>query len=119
MIGLALAACEKSVQIVYEYNLRPSEKLHAPWLARVTGQLQAACGALEAELLRQPLAVATDTINQAGVSTAVAWHFVQQMVPTAVAAADYPALQALSRQAELLPAFVAAPHGASTCVPAA
>ena len=117
VVGLALAACEKSVQIVYEHNLRPSEKLHAPWLARVTGQLQAACGALEVELVRRPLPVAAHTLNQAGVSTAVAWHFVQQMVPDVVPAADYPALQALSRQAELLPAFAAAPHGASTCVP--
>jgi glutathione S-transferase len=29
-IGLALAACEKTVQIVYERNLRPSEKQHQP-----------------------------------------------------------------------------------------
>lgn len=29
-LGLALAACEKTVQIVYEHNLRPAEKLHQP-----------------------------------------------------------------------------------------
>ena len=28
--GLAMAACEKVVQIVYEHHLRPAEKLHAP-----------------------------------------------------------------------------------------
>ena len=28
LIGLALAACEKSVQIIYERGLRPPEKLH-------------------------------------------------------------------------------------------
>src|SRR4051812_39957958 len=28
LIGLALAACEKSVQVVYERTLRPPEKLH-------------------------------------------------------------------------------------------
>jgi hypothetical protein len=39
VIGLALAACEKSVQIVYERKLRPVEKQHAPWVERVTGQL--------------------------------------------------------------------------------
>src|SRR6185436_12644877 len=37
IVGLALAACEKSVQIVYERELRPPEKLHEPWVARVTG----------------------------------------------------------------------------------
>ncbi len=47
VIGLALAACEKSVQIIYEQNLRPAEKLHEPWVSRVTGQLIAAIEALE------------------------------------------------------------------------
>ena len=34
VIGLALAACEKSIQIIYERNLRPAEKLHQPWIVR-------------------------------------------------------------------------------------
>jgi len=114
VIGLALAACEKSVQIVYEHNLRPAEKLHEPWVARVTGQLLAAYEALEAELQRRPLAVTSSTINQAGVTTAVAWHFTQQMLPGVVAPASYPGLQAFSAQAETLPEFMAAPHGSST-----
>lgn len=42
LIGLALAAGEKSVQIVYERKLRPAEKQHGPWLERIGGQLQAA-----------------------------------------------------------------------------
>ncbi|AMP00429.1 hypothetical protein CAter282_2570 [Collimonas arenae] len=37
VIGLSLAACEKSVQIVYERNLRPAEKQHEPWVDRVQG----------------------------------------------------------------------------------
>ena len=35
VIGLALAACEKTVQIVYERQLRPAEKQHQPWIDRV------------------------------------------------------------------------------------
>ena len=112
--GLALAACEKSVQIVYEHELRPSEKLHQPWLSRVTGQLLAAYGALEAELTHQPLAASRAGIDQAGVSTAIAWHFTQQMLPQVVLAANYPALQAFSREAEALREFLAAPHGTGT-----
>ena len=50
IIGLALAACEKSVQIYYERELRPAEKMHEPWMTRITGQLLAAYDALEAEL---------------------------------------------------------------------
>lgn len=117
VIGLALAACEKSVQIVYERQLRPADKQHQPWLERVSGQLLAAYGALEAELHKRPLAVSSEAINQAGVSTAVAWQFTQQMLPELVPAADYPALREFSRQAERLPAFSAAPHGAGTYRP--
>ena len=111
VIGLALAACEKSVQIVYERHLRPAEKLHEPWVSRVTGQLLAAYGALEAELRRKPLAATRGHIDQAGVTTAVAWHFTQRMLPEVVAAAEHPALRAFSEQVERLPEFSAAPHG--------
>ena len=113
-IGLALAACEKSIQIVYERNLRPVEKLHEPWIARVTGQLLAAYQILEADLIARPLGVTSAAINQAGVSVAVAWHFTQQMLPEVVPAADYPALHEFSVKAEALPEFIAAPHGAGT-----
>ncbi|WP_137885674.1 glutathione S-transferase [Pseudomonas sp. 2FE] len=114
IIGMALAACEKSVQIIYERNLRPAEKQHEPWLSRVTGQLLAAYEALESELLRAPLAVESDTINQAGVTTAIAWYFTQAMLPEVVNASAFPALQQFSAAAEALPEFSAAPHGAGT-----
>ena len=111
LVGLALAACEKSVQIVYERHLRPAEKQHAPWVARVQGQLAAALAALDAELARRPLACTTSTVDQAGVSAAVTWFFVRAMLPELVSAAQHPALQAHSEQAERLPAFSKAPHG--------
>lgn len=105
-LGLALAACEKAVQIVYERGLRPANKQHAPWMERVSGQLLAACDALEQA---PPTAM-----DQAGVCTAVTWHFIQQMVPDVVPAARYPRLVAWSQAAESTPAFAAAPHGDST-----
>jgi len=114
VIGLALVACEKSVQIVYERNLRPAEKLHQPWVSRVTGQLLAACNALESELVRKPLPIVDAPINQAGVTTAVAWHFVQAMLPEVVTVSDFPALRQFSDKAERLPEFVSAPHGSGT-----
>ncbi len=114
VIGLALAACEKSIQIIYERNLRPAEKLHQPWVSRVTGQLLAAYNALESEVLRKPLAIADEPINQAGITTAVAWHFTQMALPEVVRALDFPALQRFSAKAEQLPEFAAAPHGSST-----
>jgi glutathione S-transferase len=114
LIGLALAACEKSVQIIYERALRPPEKQHAPWVVRVTGQLLAATAALEAELQRQPLIVTSERIDQAGVSTAVAWFFMQMLLPEIVDAVQHPALHDLSARAEQLPEFAAAPHGDGT-----
>ena len=114
IIGLALAACEKSVQIIYERGLRPPEKLHQPWVDRVTGQLLAAYDGLEQELGRAPLAKSRDTIDQAGVTTAVAWHFTQRTLPEIVPAGRYPRLAAYSATAESMPAFIAAPYGDGT-----
>lgn len=37
LTGLALAACEKTVQMVYEFNLRPAEKRYQPWIDRIRG----------------------------------------------------------------------------------
>lgn len=114
LIALALAACEKSVQIVYERGLRPAEKRHEPWVERVTGQLLAAYRALEDELARQPLAATRADLRQAGITTAVAWHFTQQRLPEVVPAGDFPRLAAFSQTAEALPEFRAAPHGDGT-----
>ncbi len=113
-IGLALAACEKSVSIIYERNLRPPEKLHQPWVSRVSDQLLAAYRSLEAELAVRPRPVTSAAMGLAGVSIAVAWHFTQQMLPEVVPAPDFPALRALSAAAEGLPEFLAAPHGDGT-----
>ena len=114
LTGLSLAACEKSVQIIYERNLRPAEKQHAPWVDRVRGQLSAALSALEAEMARRPLACTATEINQAGVTCAVTWHFLRETLPELASASDHPALQAHSVCAETLPAFRNAPHGAGT-----
>ncbi|MDH6166133.1 glutathione S-transferase [Variovorax boronicumulans] len=110
MTGLALAACEKTVQIVYEHQLRPAEKLHQPWLDRVQGQLAAAYSALEREVAGLPPPADESTMTQGGVSSAVAWAFTQLMLPEAIAPGSFPALAAYSARAETLPAFLASPQ---------
>jgi glutathione S-transferase len=110
LIGLALAACEKAIQIVYERNLRPAEKQHEPWMTRVRGQLLAAFSNLENEITRTPLATQSITTSQAAVTSAVAWFFTQQMLPEIVIAKDYPSLRTLSARAEALPVFAKYPH---------
>jgi len=114
LIGLALAATEKSVQIVYEHGVRPPDKVHLPWLGRVTAQMLAAYGELEQALAARALPLGSPGINLAGVTVAVAWHFTQQMLPTEVPADRFPRLAAYSLAAESLPEFKAAPHGDGT-----
>jgi glutathione S-transferase len=82
-VGLALAACEKSVQIVYERNLRPKEAQHEPWVTRVTGQLLAAYAGLEREVQRRPAAFSVS-------------HTLAAVVP----ASNYPGLVRLSERLE-------------------
>jgi glutathione S-transferase len=113
-IGLALAATEKTVQVVYEHGVRPAEKLHRPWLDRVIGQTLAAYDELERRLAARPLAVDSARIDQAGITVAVAWHFTQQKMAAEVPAERFPRLAALSAAAESLPEFQAAPHGDGT-----
>lgn len=108
LIGLALAACEKSVQLYYERNLRPAEIQYEPWVERVEGQLAAAYSALERELEKHPLK--TDgSIDQDGLTLAVAWSFTNLVVPDQVAAAQCPRIAAFTEHAEGLEAFVNTP----------
>lgn len=109
VLGLALAACEKCVQIVYEQTLRPTEKQHAPWLDRVRAQMRTAFDLLEAEIATRPLAATSAAITQAGVTAAVAWQFTQAARPGELAAGAYPALMAHGESAEALAEFVAFP----------
>jgi glutathione S-transferase len=102
-VGLALAACEKTVSIVYECNLRPSEKQHQPWLDRVTGQLRAAWRALEQEA--SPDWFTGEELMQPQITTAVAWRFTQHVAGDLVPAADFPTLAVLAARAETLPPF--------------
>ena len=102
-IGLALAACEKTVSIIYERNLRPEEKQHQPWLDRVLGQLLTAYRALEKEA--PPDWFTGEELMQPQITTAVAWRFTQYNVPELVAAGDFPKLSVLSARAEKLAPF--------------
>jgi len=102
-IGLALAACEKSISIVYERTLRPAEKQHQPWLDRVRGQLLSAYGALEREA--SPDWFSGEELMQPQITAAVAWRFTQHVVAELVPAAEFQKLAVLSARAEQLPAF--------------
>jgi glutathione S-transferase len=106
-VSLALAACEKSVQIVYERNLRPRSAQFEPWLSRVEGQLLAACAGLEQEVNKRPAAFAA--LCNASITAAVAWAFTQSQLSAVVSAAKHPGLSALSARLEATQAFLKYP----------
>lgn len=110
LTGLALVACEKTVQIVYEQNLRPAGKQHQPWLDRVSSQLVAAWSALEQEAAATSLSADAALMTQADLSVAVAWAFMQLMLPDLLAPDACPLLADFSLRAERLPAFLASPQ---------
>ncbi len=95
LLGVILAASEKAVQHVYEHRLRPEEKQHQPWIARVTGQLLAACREWDARLADRAAAAQPDQVL---VTSTVVWSFIQLMIPAVVSAAAFPHIRALAEK---------------------
>ena len=108
-IGIALMACEKSVQRFYEVTLRPVEKQHQPWLDRVTEQMHGAFAALDSIAARANPWLRGEHLSQDDICIAVAWRFAQFVMADAVPVTRYPALAAYSARAEALPVFVETP----------
>lgn len=109
LVGLAMAACEKCVQIVYEKEQRPAEKRHDPWMARIVGQANAAFGELERSAANAKPWLQGARFNAADVAVACAWRFGQYYDFAEVPAANHPALVAYSKRAEALPEFASTP----------
>ena len=107
--GLALAACEKVQQIVYELHLRPPEKQHAPWLNRVKAQLLSAVMALDTEL--EGAAPVTDerALTHGALAAAIAWRFMRIKLDEPIADETCPALAAHGARVEAFPSFAATP----------
>jgi glutathione S-transferase len=98
-VGLALAACDKSAQLIYERNLRPPEARFAPWMERVTGQLRAAYAALEQESHVHPRCYERDD-RHASIAAAIAFQFSHSMLAAELPASSYPGLARLSARME-------------------
>jgi glutathione S-transferase len=109
LIGLSLVVCEKAVQYHYERTLRPTEKRHEPWMARVRGQLSAALGALEGEINGGRGWLFEDRLTLADITLATAFGFTQDCLADIVEKERYGAIASFSARAEELPEFRAAP----------
>ena len=107
LIGIAMAACEKCVAIVYEKQQRAV--VDDKWMRRVAEQANAAFGELE------PVAGAArpwlqgERFNAADVAVACAWRFSQYYDAAEIPAARYPHLVAISDRAEARPEFASTP----------
>ena len=109
IIGVALAACEKAVQLHYERTLRPAEKQHQPWSDRVQQQLLAACGLLNQDLGTGDQWLCGERPMQADVSAAVTWRFIQHVASDVVTPAAFRAIARFSERAEALSPFLSSP----------
>lgn len=109
ILSVAMAACEKSVQTVYERSLRPAEKQFEWWSSRVRGQVTAAFALLEEEMNKRPPVEVNGRISQAGLTTAVLWQFAQSMISDVIAPNACPAIAKFSVAAEKTEAFLAFP----------
>jgi len=108
IVGLALVANEKSVQVYYEKHLRDEEKQDKRWLSRVSEQAKETFTLLEKAMKPLWQSVTEDNIDQAVISTAVAWYFAREVIPEVVDEERFPSLSQLSRKVEGYSAFQAA-----------
>ncbi len=106
-VSLALAACDKSVQIVYERNLRPKSAQYEPWLNRAEGQLLAAYAGLEQEIVKRPEAFSA--FSNASITAASAWTFTQSELSAIVSTEKHPELSAMSKRFEATGLFLKYP----------
>jgi glutathione S-transferase len=117
-IGLGLTTMEKAVQLHYERALRPPEKSHEPWRARVAGQLDAALSALDREVPASGW-IAGGDLGLADITVACAFGFVRGMVGDLVETGRFARLAAFAARAEALPAFRQAPAKDGVVAPVA
>jgi len=107
--GLALAAAEKCVALIYEQQQRPADKRHPAWIERLMGQANAAFVELE-KLAPASGWMQGSRVTAADVVTACVCRFAQYYrKETAIDEQAYPRLAAHSARAESLPQFVAVP----------
>lgn len=101
--ALALVTCEKAIAIEYERK-RPEAIRYAPWVDRVTDQLDEALEAVEAIVASNWTSLPAAWTHGA-IGAAVAWGFIRFTIPDAVAADAYPALAAHAARCEATELF--------------
>ena len=104
LVGIGTGVMEKAVQSFYERTRRPPETLHAPWRDHLDRQVADGLAALDAAAAGGGYLIG-ERLTQADITAAVALDFVRFTAPYLLPAGRYPALTALARRLDALPAF--------------
>jgi glutathione S-transferase len=109
IIGTSMVAMEKVAQLIYETKQRPEEVRYAPWIERLETQLLGALELMESAVGDGTAWIFGNGVNQADITAAIGWRFVQHVVPERAPPGDFPGLVSFSARAEELAEFVACP----------
>jgi glutathione S-transferase len=103
-IALATGLNDKAIAITYEHRKAPG-KIDESWIARCRGQQDSALAALEKRFAAET--AASPRLTQSEITVATALGYLRLRQPEMLPPSRYPALEALSAQAEAHPAFKA------------
>lgn len=105
IIGLALAATDKAIQIEYEEK-RPADEQSPSWIKRITAQMLCALSLLEKEYqnITTPWLHGNDMM-QADIASVIAFDFANYIAPNLIVKQDYPTLHKNWQRGENLDIF--------------
>ncbi len=104
IIAIATGATDKAIAIGYEHLLRPTDRVHQPWIDRNQLQLRSAIAALE-ELTPARGWFGGDRLMQPDITVATALAYIRFRSPIVGDVPPHPKLQRLSGAAEASPEF--------------
>ena len=100
---VAVGAMEKAGQIRWETAMRPSDKIHEPWVDHNRSQILSALEWLESQV--QGPWMLGENMTQADISVAVLCEFLPLVNPTLFTPSHYPKLESLLTRMCEYPAF--------------
>jgi glutathione S-transferase len=109
VMSLALGACEKGRDQLYETLYRPPEKRHEPWVERCRTQMHGALAELEHVAARERATpwLVGGRLTQADITTACIFTLLSDVLADTIVSAPYPGVRAHVAHCESLPEFVA------------
>lgn len=75
LTAILMGVCEKGLQVAYERNQRPAEKVHLPWIEDCVAQIEEALSHIEAGLADGQNFLALDRLTHADIAADLAERF--------------------------------------------